>query len=105
MEKSNILDNHTGKFEESIVIEINNKDTLGVWIRLPEEMQAIYKGKYDTDDAGMDCVWGEYHKDDNTFFYCFLSSNNSDIYDVTEDFAKLNNFVRNLSKKVDIVLI
>lgn len=74
-------------------VSSHEADTFGAWLSIPKGMQKKYEEKFGIKDEGMNAVWCEYHIDDNTYHYCFLPSNTSDTFDVTEDFCHLNNLL------------
>ena len=78
---------------KDFTIQINEKDTFGVWISITKEIQEKYEEKFGIKDNGMNALWAEYHSDDNSYSYCFLPSNASETFDVTEDFSYLNNLM------------
>ena len=78
---------------KDFTVQTNEKDNFGVWISIPKEMQKNYEEKFGIKDEGMNAIWAEYHIDDNSYHYCFLPSNSSETFNVTEDFSYLNNLM------------
>ena len=82
-----------------------DKQTMGYYMKLPEDIQKHYKYLLENTDGTVDnkkwieCVWFEYWIDENSFHYVFLFED--DTVNVTDDFScdYINNLVLQRYKK------